>query len=57
MKVGGLETWKELTNGVQYLVRLLFNNNFNNPGLVRCGDRNECLQSNFQTLPDSAGIM
>ena len=34
MKVGGIKTWKELTIGVQQLVRLLFNNNFINPGLV-----------------------
>ena len=34
MKVGGSKTWKELTIGVQQLVRLLFNNNFINPGLV-----------------------
>ena len=34
MKVGGIETWKELTIGVQQLVRLLFNNNFINPELV-----------------------
>ena len=34
MKVQGLKTWKELTTGVQQLVRLLFNNNSINPGLV-----------------------
>ena len=34
MKVGGIKTWKELTIGVQQLVRLLFNNDFINPGLV-----------------------
>ena len=34
MKVGGIKTWKELTTGVQQLVRLLFNNNFISPGLV-----------------------
>ena len=34
MKVGGIETWKELTIGIQQLVRLLFNYNFTNPGLV-----------------------
>ena len=34
MKVGGIKTWKELTTGVQQLVRLLFNNNFINPRLV-----------------------
>ena len=34
MKVGGIEIWKELTIGVQQLVRLLFSNNFINPGLV-----------------------
>ena len=34
MKVGGIKTWKELTICVQQLVRLLFNNNFINPGLV-----------------------
>ena len=31
MKVGGIKTWKELTIGVQQMVRLLFNNNFINP--------------------------
>ena len=34
MKIGGIKTWKELTIDVQQLVRLLFNNNFFNPGLV-----------------------
>ena len=34
MEVGLVKTWKELTIGVQQLVRLLFNNNFINPGLV-----------------------
>ena len=34
MKVGGIKTWKELTIGVQQLVRLLFNNDFINPGPV-----------------------
>ena len=34
MKVGGMKTWKKLMTGVQQLVRLLFNNNFINPGLV-----------------------
>ena len=34
MKVGGIKTWKELTIGVQQLVRLLFHINFINPGLV-----------------------
>ena len=34
MKVGGIKTWKELAIGVQQLVKLLFNNNFMNPGLV-----------------------
>ena len=34
MKVGGIKTWKEFTIGVQQLVRLLFSNNFINPGLV-----------------------
>ena len=34
MKVRGIKTWKELTIGVQQSVRLLFNNNFINPGLV-----------------------
>ena len=34
MKVRGMKTWKELTTGVQQLVRLLFNNNFINSGLV-----------------------
>ena len=27
MKAGGIKTWKELTTGLQQLVRLLFNNN------------------------------
>ena len=34
MNVQGTKTWKELTTGVQLLLRLLFNNNFINPGLV-----------------------
>ena len=34
MKVRGIKTWKELMIVVQLLVRLLFNNNFINPGLV-----------------------
>ena len=34
MKAGGIKTWKELTIGAQLLVRLLFNNDFINPGLV-----------------------
>ena len=34
MKVGGFKTSKKLTIGVQQLVRLIFNNNFINPGLV-----------------------
>ena len=34
MKVGGIKTWKELTISVKQLVRLLFNNNFINPGPV-----------------------
>ena len=34
MKVGDIKTWKELTIGVQQLVRLPFNNNLINPGLV-----------------------
>ena len=34
MKVGYVTTWKELTTGVQQLVRLLFNNNSINLGLV-----------------------
>ena len=33
MKGRGMTTWKELTTGVQQLVRLLFNNNFINPDL------------------------
>ena len=33
MKVRGMKAWKELTTGVQQLVRLLFGNNFINPGL------------------------
>ena len=32
-EVRGMKTWKELTTGVQQLVRLLFNNDFVNPGL------------------------
>ena len=31
MKARGIKTWRELTIGVQQLVRLLFNNNFINP--------------------------
>ena len=38
MKVGGIKTWKELTTGVQQLVRLLFNNNLINPGLILEGE-------------------
>ena len=34
MKVRGMKARKELTTGVQQLVRLLFNNTFINPGLV-----------------------
>ena len=34
MKVAGIKTWKELTIGVQQLVRLLFENNLIAPGLV-----------------------
>ena len=34
MKVRGMKTLKELMTGVQQLVRLLFNDNFVNPGLV-----------------------
>ena len=34
MKVGGIKTRKELMIGVQQLVRLLFNNDFINRGLV-----------------------
>ena len=34
MQVGGSKTWIGLTIGVQQLVRLLFNNDFINPGLV-----------------------
>ena len=34
MKVRGMKTWKELTTGVQQLVRLLHKNKFFNPGLV-----------------------
>ena len=34
LKVGGIKTWKELTIGVQQLVRLLYSNNFIKPGLV-----------------------
>ena len=34
MKVGGIKTWNELTIDVQQLVRLLFKNDFINPGLV-----------------------
>ena len=33
-KVRGMTTWKELMTGVKQLVRLLFKNNFINPGLV-----------------------
>ena len=41
MKVGGIKTWKELTIGVQELAKLLFNNNFINPGPKCCGT-DEC---------------
>ena len=34
MKVGGIKTWKELSIGIQQLVKLLFNNNFFNPTLI-----------------------
>ena len=34
MKVGGINTWKELTIGVQQLARLLFDNNFIIPEFV-----------------------
>ena len=34
MKVQATKTWKKLTTGVQQLVKLLFNNNFINPGHV-----------------------
>ena len=34
IKVRGMKTWKELTIGVQQLVRFLLNNSFINPGLV-----------------------
>ena len=34
MKVGDVTTWKELAIGVQQLVRLLFDNNSINSGLV-----------------------
>ena len=34
MEVGGMKTWKELAIGVQQFVRLLFNNDFINPGLI-----------------------
>ena len=34
MKVQGMKTWKELTTGVQQMVRMLFNNNLIDPGLV-----------------------
>ena len=34
MKAGGMKTWKELATGVQQLVRLPFNKDFINPGLV-----------------------
>ena len=34
MKVGDMKTWKEHTIGVRQLARLLFNNNFIDPGLV-----------------------
>ena len=38
-KVQGMKTWKELTTGVQQLVRLLFNNNFIDPALVNNSGR------------------
>ena len=34
MKIGGIRTWKELTTGVQLLIKLLFNNNVIIPGLI-----------------------
>ena len=34
MKVGDITTWKEFTTGVQQFVKLLFDNNFINAGLV-----------------------
>ena len=34
MKVGSIKTWRELMIGVQQLARLLFNNDFINPGLA-----------------------
>ena len=34
LKLEASKTWKELTIGVQQLVRLLFKNNFIKPGLV-----------------------
>ena len=34
LKVQGMKTRKELTAGVQQLVRVLCNNNFANPGLA-----------------------
>ena len=34
IKVRATKTWKELTTGVQQLLRLLFDNNSINPGLV-----------------------
>ena len=34
MTVGDATTWKELTIGLQHLARLLFDNDFINPGLV-----------------------
>ena len=57
MKVGGIKTWKELATCVQQLVRLLFNNDFVNPGLFLYDDSNEkhvatpvCELSNWKAL-------
>ena len=39
MKVGDVTTWKELTIGIQQLVKLLFDNNFIYPARPRTGPR------------------
>ena len=50
MKVQSLKTWKELTTGVEQLVRLLFNNNFINVGLVLSQRPLACTKEEFAVL-------
>ena len=51
MKVGGIKTKKELTIGVQQLVRLLFNNYFINPTVLQpyCQDNQSYSSSTTAT--------